>query len=493
MAIYHLSVKTVSRSAGRSATAAAAYRTATRVYCEREGRTHDYARRRGVDYAEIIVPPTAVWVNDREQLWNAAERAEKRGNATVAREYELALPAELSAGGRVALAREFALAVSERYGVAADIAIHGPHRRGDTRNFHAHVLTTTRVATGEGLTEKTRVLDDRKSGPLEVTKLRGEWAEMTNRALARERIETRVDHRSLTAQHAEAKVRAREAQARGDHEAAREARLAAIALDRPAEKHVGVTAMAIERRARLVGREVAVTDRGAARDLARAMREQRMALVNVLRERAGVVRERARGAIESTRARVRQLTEFASRFRIRMEDPPSRGPESHFRDRSETPPNQANSRFRDRAEPEMRQQAEISARREAARRAELERAKAEANAARAAERHAARERLMPPLDGREREEARVFDEARERVRDATAGNGDVGASRDNSHGEEALLRWRERAQREAHERERRANLPPEERRRLYEQDVERVRAERAERRDARNRDDERDR
>ncbi|BDV36731.1 MobQ family relaxase [Methylocystis iwaonis] len=196
MAIYHLSVKTVSRSAGRSATAAAAYRAAEEIVCEREGRVHDYTRKQGVAHTEIIVPHDATWAVSREALWNKAELAENRKNSTVAREYEIALPAELSGPARIELARDFARAISERYGVAADIAVHAPNRHRDDRNWHAHILTTTRRVTADGLGAKTRILDDQKTGPAQVSQLRSLWAEMTNQALERNGHEQRVTEKS---------------------------------------------------------------------------------------------------------------------------------------------------------------------------------------------------------------------------------------------------------------------------------------------------------
>ena len=109
MAIYHLSVKTISRSAGRSATAAAAYRAGVEIADERTGEVHDYRRKGGVDSAELVLPVGAPeWAVDRAALWNAAEQAEKRKNSTVAREFEIALPAELSPDERQRLALDFA-------------------------------------------------------------------------------------------------------------------------------------------------------------------------------------------------------------------------------------------------------------------------------------------------------------------------------------------------------------------------------------------------
>ena len=96
MASFHLSVKTVSRSSGRSATAAAAYRAGARIEDERTGEIHDYSRKGGVSLSQIVLPPEAPgWAGDRSKLWNAAESAENRKNSVVAREFEVALPAEL--------------------------------------------------------------------------------------------------------------------------------------------------------------------------------------------------------------------------------------------------------------------------------------------------------------------------------------------------------------------------------------------------------------
>lgn len=277
MAIPHLSVKCLSRSKDYSATAAAAYRAGTRIACARGGVTHDYTRKRGVTYAEIIVPPAAAWARDRSVLWNAAEQSENRKNSIIAREYELALPHELSAQGRVALAREFASHVCERFGVAADVAIHAPHRLGDARNWHAHILTTTRVVVSGGLGAKTRILDNKTTSSREVMALRLAWERMVNQALERERLEARISMRSLRAQRREAEARAAAHRRRGEADLARLAEGEAIALDRLRESHVGVAAMAIERRAQQEAAKAGVayqtvTRFGALREAVRARR-----------------------------------------------------------------------------------------------------------------------------------------------------------------------------------------------------------------------------
>lgn len=235
MASYHLSVKTVKRSAGRSATAAAAYRSASVIECDREGRMHDYTAKRGVEATFILAPDDAPsWAQDRAALWNAAEARETRSNSVTAREWELALPSEVSDAARVEIARAFAQQLVERYGVAADVAIHAPHREGDQRNHHAHILTTTRVLTAEGLTDKTRILDASSTGGPEIEAMRGYWAELQNHALELAGQEERVDHRSL-------EVQREEALSLGDT-------LKAEELDREPELKLGPAANAIERR-----------------------------------------------------------------------------------------------------------------------------------------------------------------------------------------------------------------------------------------------------
>ena len=300
MASYHLQVKTVKRSAGRSATAAAAYRSAERIDCAREGRVHDYTRKGGVAEAFIVAPEDAPdWAQDRAALWNGAEAAETRKNSVTAREWEIALPAELSPGERRELAADFARGLVERYGVAADVAIHAPHREGDDRNHHAHVLTTTRAMGPDGLGAKTRVLDAAKTGGPEIEAMRGTWAELQNRALERAGERDRVDHRSLEVQRADALTR-------GDA-------LAAEALDRAPEVKLGPAASAMERRAMREaerdGREYQpVTDRGRAVHEARSLRALYAELkdrVEQAREAWGQTREQGRDRIGAGLAALR--------------------------------------------------------------------------------------------------------------------------------------------------------------------------------------------
>lgn len=199
MAIYHLSVKTIGRSAGRTATAAAAYRAAAEITDERTGEVHDYRRKRDVESAVLILPEGAPqWASDRAALWNAAEQSETRKNSTVAREFEIALPSELSAEERQTLAHAFAREIVARHGCAADVAIHAPGREGDHRNHHAHILCTTRRLTPDGFGEKCRELDDRKTKAVDGWRER--FAVLQNEHLERAGVAERVDHRSLKEQ-----------------------------------------------------------------------------------------------------------------------------------------------------------------------------------------------------------------------------------------------------------------------------------------------------
>ena len=215
MAIFHFNIKAVQRSRGETATGAAAYRAGEAIRDERTGKLHNHSRRQDVRHKEIILPAqfdgaSMEWARDRVQLWNQAEAAEKRRDSRVAREYEGALPPELTPEQRLALARSFAHELANRYGVAVDLAIHDPKPggRGASTNFHAHFLTTTREVTATGLGAKTG-LDmgavpraERGLAPHseEYSAVRERWAIATNQALREANIDARVDHRSLAAQ-----------------------------------------------------------------------------------------------------------------------------------------------------------------------------------------------------------------------------------------------------------------------------------------------------
>ncbi|RWY71376.1 Ti-type conjugative transfer relaxase TraA [Rhizobium sp. WSM1325] len=206
MAIYHLSMKPIARSAGRSAVASAAYRAAERLTNERDGLTHDFSNRKGVEHAEIVLPAqsSAYWAMKRSALWNAAERAEKRSDARIAREFEVALPHELSSDQRLALTRAFAEDLANRYGAAVDFAIHRPGEGSDIRNSHAHLMMTTREVRETGLGDKTLLERENRwllanhlpPSQLQLKDLRQAWEHLANTHLERAGLDIRIDHRS---------------------------------------------------------------------------------------------------------------------------------------------------------------------------------------------------------------------------------------------------------------------------------------------------------
>jgi hypothetical protein len=238
----------MSRSSGRSATAAIAYRAAERIVDERTGEVHDYTRKQGVEHAEIVLPENAPeWAADRAALWNAAEKAETRKNSVVAREWEVSIPYGLTKDQAADLVREYAQEIVKRHGIAVDFAIHQDNaktwdgKEKAEKGFHAHILGTTRRLGREGFTEKSRELDDKlKRGPEEVKYWRQRWAELgadrlrqLGRTVAAERW--RAGHLTIEEQK-------RGALACGDREWAERLK------DREPSMHLGPSATAMERR-----------------------------------------------------------------------------------------------------------------------------------------------------------------------------------------------------------------------------------------------------
>lgn len=330
MAIYHLSAKPIQRSKGRSAVASAAYRAGVCLSDERTGEIHDYTRKQGVEHSEIITPNGENM--ERALLWNAAEKAEIRKDGTPAREYEIALPEELSAEQRIELTRSFARTLAERQGCAVDVAIHAPGKEGDQRNHHAHLLCTTRRLGPDGLGGKCDVeLADRdrakKNLPgrkAELETMRQTWAELTNQALARAGHKARIDGRSLKAQ----------------------------GIARGPTVHLGPTATAMERRGQATERgglnrvqgddqaqarsELVVLESqqqgiSAARSRARLWREEQARVAAEARRQAEIEHERQRQLEAEERERRRQEqarkleAEKKAREEQRQREPRERG------------------------------------------------------------------------------------------------------------------------------------------------------------------------
>lgn len=196
MAIYHLSARVVSRGTGQSAVEKAAYNARTQLHDDRLGRmTRDYALESPVVFSGIFAPPgSPAWVYDRAQLWNRVEAAEKRSDAQLAREIELALPYELTHEQREWLVKDFVREQFVRRGMIADVNIHLPDKGGDPRNIHAHVLLAMRALDGEEgfAAKKNREWNGR---PL-LQEWRAAWDRTSNRYLERFGHAARIDHRS---------------------------------------------------------------------------------------------------------------------------------------------------------------------------------------------------------------------------------------------------------------------------------------------------------
>lgn len=193
MAIYHLNLKTIGRSQGRSATGSAAYRAGEVIHDRRTGLIFDYTRKREISGAELIAPLNAPgWCLSRAELWNRVEEAEKRKDAQLCREVEFALPVELTPEQNKQLARDFIAAEFVALGMVADVAFH----KLTGHNPHAHALLTMRTITPDGFGPKVREWNDR--GLCEHWRER--WTDFANRALAAAGQSARIDHRTLAEQ-----------------------------------------------------------------------------------------------------------------------------------------------------------------------------------------------------------------------------------------------------------------------------------------------------
>ena len=221
IAIYHCSIKIVSRGKGKSAVAAAAYRSGEKLTNEWDGLTHDYTKKGGVIHSEILLPAHAPPAfSDRSTLWNSVELSEKSNNAQLAREVEIALPVELSREEQTRLVREYCSSQFVSKGMIADFNLH------DTGggNPHAHILLTMRPLDEKGAwlpkSKKEYVLDENgekirlPSGRYKTRKVdlvdwnhrenaevwRRAWADLANEYLEKNNRPERIDHRSYERQ-----------------------------------------------------------------------------------------------------------------------------------------------------------------------------------------------------------------------------------------------------------------------------------------------------
>ena len=217
IAIYHCNISIVSRGKGKSAVAAAAYRSGEKLTNEWDGMTHDYTRKGGVVHTEIMLPPHAPpSFSDRSTLWNSVELYEKAGNAQLAREIDAALPIELSREEQIRLVREYCSSQFVSRGMCVDYAIHDTGKG----NPHCHIMLTMRPLDERGAwaakSQKEYDLDENgerirlPSGRYKTHKVdltgwndkgnallwRKAWADISNAYLERAGSPERIDHRS---------------------------------------------------------------------------------------------------------------------------------------------------------------------------------------------------------------------------------------------------------------------------------------------------------
>ena len=217
MAIYHLSIKIISRGKGKSAVAASAYRSGEKIKNEYDGIVHDFTRKGGIAYTEILLPQNAPEeFSNRSVLWNSVEKIEKSKNSQLAREIEVALPKELDRKKQINLVRDYVKENFVKVGMCADIALHDKN----DGNPHAHILLTMRPlnedTTWGAKSKKEYILDENgekvklKNGNYKTRKIntvdwneqekaeewRKAWADITNKYLEENSIQEKVDHRS---------------------------------------------------------------------------------------------------------------------------------------------------------------------------------------------------------------------------------------------------------------------------------------------------------
>ncbi|MDF2505178.1 MobQ family relaxase [Clostridium sp.] len=243
MAIYHFSVKIIGRSKGSSSVASAAYRSGQKLEDERTGLVHDYTRKTGVEYNDILAPESAAeFGTNRKDLWNTVEAAEKRKDAQLAREINAALPIELNRDQQIEIVKGYVKNNFVDNGMIADISIHD-NSKG---NPHVHIMLTTREITKDGFGKKNREWNKKEN----IDQWREQWAVYTNRSLEKYGFKERVDHRTLKEQ----------------------------GIDRIPEIHVGVHANAMEKKK---GME---TERGNLNREIKELNNQRVIAIDEYRE-----------------------------------------------------------------------------------------------------------------------------------------------------------------------------------------------------------------
>ena len=205
MAIFHLNESNISRSDGRSVVACAAYRACEKLLDHTFGKTQDYTRKKGLEYKSIYAPEhTNEKLLDRQTLWNEVEKKEfnangsMKANARLAKEYTCALPHELTHKERIKIVDDFCRDFVKKHNVIVDACIHAPHDHDDetdNKNYHVHIMFTTRLVNEKGeLGKKQRTFND--DGPKILKDTRATFANIVNTALENAGLEERIDHRS---------------------------------------------------------------------------------------------------------------------------------------------------------------------------------------------------------------------------------------------------------------------------------------------------------
>jgi len=197
MAIYHFHTQSISRSSGRSSTAAAAYRSGSCITDARTGQVHDYTRKQDVIDSTILLPEGAPEAfAERATLWNAVELSEKRKDSRTAREINISLPRELSDAQNWQLARDYVQKEFVDKGMIADLAFHRGHGGAGEEQPHMHVMLTTREVTEQGFGYKVREWNNKAL----LLDWRERWADTCNQRMAELGFDMRIDHRTLEAQ-----------------------------------------------------------------------------------------------------------------------------------------------------------------------------------------------------------------------------------------------------------------------------------------------------
>jgi len=205
MAIFHLNESNISRSDGRSAVACAAYRACEKLEDQTFGKVQDYTRKNGLSYKNIYAPDhTNEKLLDRQTLWNTVEKKEfnangsMKANARLAKEYTCALPHELTDRERIKIVDDFCRDFVKKHNVIVDACIHAPHEHDDetdNKNYHVHIMFTTRLVNANGdLGKKQRTFNDH--GPEILKDSRATFANVVNTALENAGLDERIDHRS---------------------------------------------------------------------------------------------------------------------------------------------------------------------------------------------------------------------------------------------------------------------------------------------------------